>query len=394
MLVPDPVVAGGERAKLLDFGIAKLRDPNLRKGLTKGDSLLGTPAYMSPEQCKGGVEVSDRADVYSLGVILYRLLAGRLPFVATGGGELLGMHQFQQPTPLVSLASYLPASVVDLIQAMMSKDPAQRPSMNQVDQRIDALQSELVSFVQPSLPHVDSDPGESADDEHEAATIDSASVKPLLPMDLQFAPLATPITPQTPASSGPMRVIGPEESGSAGFRSTMNLAASENSSPSSQIITKKRYRVLAMLPVLLGLGIVGWLALGRHKPSVEPVTPAPLVAMPQVPEPPRRVHWQIKTAPTGAEILRVTDGAILGKTPWQSERPLGTGTEELRIVAPGYVNQLLVFDRSRDEQQTVTLEALPPADSTAVVPTGKGQQKAPKGDAYKKKKKPQFEIEE
>jgi serine/threonine-protein kinase len=71
---------------------------------------------MSPEQCKGGVEVSDRADVYSLGVILYRLLAGRLPFVATGGGELLGMHQFQQPTPLSSLASYLPASVVDLIQ--------------------------------------------------------------------------------------------------------------------------------------------------------------------------------------------------------------------------------------------------------------------------------------
>ncbi len=394
MLVADPAVAGGERAKLLDFGIAKLRDPNLRKGLTKGDSLLGTPAYMSPEQCRGGVEVSERADVYSLGVILYRLLAGRLPFVATGGGELLGMHQFQQPTPLGSLASYLPLSVVELIQTMMNKDPTQRLAMSEVDQRIGALQSELAGFVQPSLPQVAPDPGESADDEFEAATIDSSSVKPLLPMDLQFAPLATPITPQTPGNSAPMRAISIEESGSAGFRSTMNMAASENSSPSSQIITQKRYRALAMLPVLLVVGIVVWLAIGRHKQPVEPVVSSPVAVTPSLPQAPRRVLWQIQTAPVSAEIVRVSDGAILGKTPWQGERPLGAGTEELRVVAPGYVNKLLVFDRSRDEQQTVTLLALPPAGSTAVVPTGKGQQKALKGDAYKKKKKPQFEIEE
>jgi serine/threonine-protein kinase len=396
MLVADPAVAGGERAKLLDFGIAKLRDPNLRKGLTKGDSLLGTPAYMSPEQCKGGVEVSDRADVYSLGVILYRLLAGRLPFVATGGGELLGMHQFQQPTPLSSLASYLPASVVDLIQVMMSKDPAQRPSMSEVDQGIGALQSALASFVQPSLPQMAPDPGESDDDEHEAATIDSATVRPLLPMDLQFAPLATPVTPQTPGSTAPLRVIGSEDSASVGYRSTMNLAASENSSPSSRIITKKRYRALAMLPLVLGLGVVGWLMIGRQKPTVMPAMPPEVMpVIPQKVEPPRRVHWQILTTPVHAEILRVSDGAILGRTPWQGEQPLTTGTEELRIVAPGYVNKLVVLDRSRDEQQTVTLDVLPEAGAAAaVVPTGKGQPKAFKGDANKKKKKPQFEIEE
>ena len=80
MLVADPAVAGGERAKLLDFGIAKLRDPNLRKSLTKGDSLLGTPAYMSPEQCKGGVEVSDRADVYALCLLYTSQLMG-LPWL-------------------------------------------------------------------------------------------------------------------------------------------------------------------------------------------------------------------------------------------------------------------------------------------------------------------------
>ncbi len=399
MLVADPAVAGGERAKLLDFGIAKLRDPNLRKSLTKGDSLLGTPAYMSPEQCKGGVEVSDRADVYALGVIIYRLLAGRLPFIATGGGELLGMHMFQEPTPLASIAPYVPASVVELVRAMMVKDPASRPSMVEVDRRIGTLLTELAGYVQPSLERAEPDPADSDDAEFEAATIDSANVRPLLPADLMFAPLATPITPQTPGSAAPSRPIGLDESGSAGHRSTMNLAASENGSPSSRMIARTRSRVLVVVPMLI-IGVVGVLTLLRwQKPTATPSIPNPVAGpekMPiEQPPPARRVHWQIQTTPVSAEILRISDGAVLGKTPWQSEQIATTGTQELRIIAPGYADKLVVLDLSRDEQQSVTLEQMNSAGTpSAVNPMGKGSQKALKGDAHKKKKKPQFEIEE
>jgi serine/threonine protein kinase len=404
MLVPDPAVSGGERAKLLDFGIAKLRDPNLRKSLTKGDSLLGTPAYMSPEQCKGGVEVSDRADVYSLGVILYRLLAGRLPFLATGGGELLGMHQFQAPTPLNSVATYVPASVIALVENMMAKDPALRPSMAEVDQRVATLQQELAGFVQPKLPQPEVDPGASDDDEHEALTIDAGKLSESLPENLVFAPLATPITPQTPHPAAPSRSISLEDSASAGNRSTMNMLASENGSPPSRISDRKQPLLWVAIAVMILGAVGGGLLLGRsgQRPVSEQAgTPAGtavgVVSQPKLdPEPlPRRIHWQIKTTPVSGEILRISDGAVLGRTPWQSEQIAGSGTQELRVVAPGYADKMVVLDLNRDEQQLLTLE---PVNSVGTPPAtllpGKGAQKALKGDAHKKKKKPQFEIEE
>ncbi len=404
MLVPDPAVPGGERVKLLDFGIAKLRDPNLRKNLTKGDSLLGTPAYMSPEQCKGGVEVTDRADVYSLGVILYRLLAARLPFLATGGGELLGMHQFQEPTPLSEVAGYVPQSVMSLIEAMMRKDPAARPSMSEVDQRVTALQTELASFVQPLFPVQEAASGDEEDDEHDAATIDASSSDAQLPLNLVFAPLATPITPTTPGSAVPSRPIGLDESGSQGYRSTMNMAASENSSPQSHLLERHPALRWGLLSAVIVVAVVGLTILGR--PGSKPTSPTIPAAPPKADVPPspdpgpaKRVQWQLRTSPVSAEILRVSDGALLGKTPWQSEQFVGQGSQELRLVAPGYADKLVVLDLSRDEQQNLQLEPVGanPASNPgtkAENPTGKTPQKALKADAQKKKKKHQIEIEE
>jgi len=411
MLVADPAVAGGERTKLLDFGIAKLRDPNLRKNLTKGDSLLGTPAYMSPEQCRGGVEVSDRSDVYALGVILYRLLAGRLPFLATGGGELLGMHQFQAPTPLASVASYVPESVVALIVAMMTKDPALRPSMAEVDQRIGVLQSELAGFVQPSLSPHEGDPGDSSDDdEHEGVTVDASHPSALLPENLVFAPLVTPMTPNSPDSSVPSRPMGLDEFGSAGNRSTMNMLASENSSPPSRFSNSRSSLLWVLIPVSLLGASVGALLLGRpgQKPTGDVTATGgnggarskKVDHGTKTDTPAHRVHWELRTTPVSAEIMRISDGAVLGRTPWQSELIAAPGSQELRIVAPGYADRLVVLDQSRDEQQTLKLDPVsglgtPSAGTpSAVGPTGKGSQKAFKGDAQKKKKKPQFEIEE
>ena len=92
LLVPDPSEPGGERAKVLDFGIAKILDVPKAGGspddppsyvtktaLTRVGTIVGTPAYMSPEQCRGG-EIDGRSDVYACGVLLYQLVTGELPF--------------------------------------------------------------------------------------------------------------------------------------------------------------------------------------------------------------------------------------------------------------------------------------------------------------------------
>jgi len=132
MLVADPVAPGGERVKILDFGIAKLlQDPDSRYGKTNTHALIGTPAYMSPEQCAGAGGVDAQTDVYSLGCVLYEVISGQTPFIADGGGQLIGMHLFQSIPPLKSLQPNTPEAITDLIHRLLAKDKAQRPSMSE-----------------------------------------------------------------------------------------------------------------------------------------------------------------------------------------------------------------------------------------------------------------------
>ncbi len=123
-LVPDPEVIGGERVKLLDFGIAKLVADGVSR--TSTGAVLGTPLYMSPEQCQGAKLVDARSDLYSLGCMLFEMLAGRPPFVSEGVGELIGMHQFVAPPPLRALAPDVPPEVDALVARLLAKAPGDR----------------------------------------------------------------------------------------------------------------------------------------------------------------------------------------------------------------------------------------------------------------------------
>lgn len=150
MLVADPVAVSGERVKVLDFGIAKLlRDPEKSGTKTKTAAVMGTPAYMAPEQCAGAGGVNERADVYSLGCVLYEAIAGRPPFVAEGAGELIGMHLFTEPARLDTLVPALPRGVVELVHRMLTKQKSHRPDMSAVAMQIGTLLSELSGGMAP-----------------------------------------------------------------------------------------------------------------------------------------------------------------------------------------------------------------------------------------------------
>ncbi len=128
-LVRDGGAPGGIRVKVLDFGIAKLvGDPHgvKPKNKTKGDMILGTPSYMAPEQCRGGVEIDARADLYAVGCILFELLTGRPPFVSDGQGEIMAMHIYEPPPRLSQYARSLPPELEALIAKMLTKAPDDR----------------------------------------------------------------------------------------------------------------------------------------------------------------------------------------------------------------------------------------------------------------------------
>ncbi len=97
-LVQDPENHARERVKILDFGIAKLVVPDTEKrGATSTGMVLGTPLFMAPEQCRGAGVVDHRADIYSVGCILFMMLTGRPPFPYEGVGEILGAHLHEPP---------------------------------------------------------------------------------------------------------------------------------------------------------------------------------------------------------------------------------------------------------------------------------------------------------
>ncbi|WP_163992864.1 serine/threonine-protein kinase [Pyxidicoccus caerfyrddinensis] len=136
MLVRDEEAAGGERVKLLDFGIARLvGDGSVR---TTEGVVLGTALYMAPEQCAGSDDLDDRADVYALGVVLYELLAGGPPFQGEPTA-VMRQHLFQEPPPLPERLR-LPGELPALLRRMLAKEPSRRPRMVELAEALQQLE--------------------------------------------------------------------------------------------------------------------------------------------------------------------------------------------------------------------------------------------------------------
>ncbi len=144
---------GAAMIKVLDFGIAKSIEPEPGDpSLTTSQNVVGSPVYMSPEQLRASKHVDERTDIWSLGVIMFELLIGKVPFVGDSVLEL-GMRIMTVPAPsLVDLRSEVPAGLADVVQRCLEKDPDARFSS------VSALASALRPFSDVShrsLPFAD-----------------------------------------------------------------------------------------------------------------------------------------------------------------------------------------------------------------------------------------------
>jgi eukaryotic-like serine/threonine-protein kinase len=145
--------------KLLDFGVAKLTNSTLDEASTFQTSagiVVGTPDYMAPEQAFGHA-VDQRCDIYSLGVILFEMVAGRRPFVARTAREVMVQHMTAAPPRPSHLnpAYQIPVELEDLILDCLRKEPEERPaSIKEVEQRLQLILDDFIMGDTGSAPRL------------------------------------------------------------------------------------------------------------------------------------------------------------------------------------------------------------------------------------------------
>jgi serine/threonine-protein kinase len=356
MVVRDAEAPGGERAKVLDFGLAKVKEPEVGgEGLTHTGTILGTPAYMAPEQCKSARAASDRSDMYSLGIILYEMLSSDIPFDAETDAELLSKHMFSEPPPLQQKAPHVAPQLCALVHRMLRKEPQDRPSAAEVVQELSHLLSGVGVAV--SGPH----------------KLNPAASKPP-------APPRTP--PQRPLGDEPT-VVQPER-GSDGKRPSPSPPPAAPSPPPSAATpptqtptpivpppaerpARRGVALVLSAVVLLGLGVAGGMMLQeRQRQLVERAQP-------------RLVRWSIASLPADAEVLG-EGGKVLGRTPLSVEEARGVGTRALTLRLAGHADKNISLPLDHDAAVSEALTPLPP-DAGAAPRDGGARDAAPAPDA-------------
>ncbi|MEP6574481.1 MAG: protein kinase [Gemmatimonadota bacterium] len=138
---PDNVMLSGRHALVVDFGVAKaVSEATGRQSLTTVGVALGTPAYMSPEQCAADPHVDHRADIYALGAMGYELLTGRPPFVGLTPQQVLAAHVTENPKPVTDYRSSAPPALAETIMRCLAKRPADRwQTADEIVERLESL---------------------------------------------------------------------------------------------------------------------------------------------------------------------------------------------------------------------------------------------------------------
>ena len=369
------------RIKILDFGIAKLAKGNGGEVTkTRTGSLLGTPLYMSPEQCRGVGNIDHRSDIYSLGCIAYELASGRPPFIREGMGDLIVAHISEQPTDLASIVPQVPHPLNQIVMRMLAKNPEERQqSMLEVVGQIEGLlKVGAARFGTMILPP-----------ERTSATTTPLQPNPVArTTPLGKLPSGTPVPG---ANSGSRQNPTPHPIGAGGTKllvekkTTFSQTASEIDL--SRVVLPRRTwpRVAAAGVGVATVGVVLYLVLApppRTPATPDPSPSAPVggtvaepVAIPPTKEPPTRRHAVTIDAENGPPGIAVDVDGRPERLP--VSLPFGDSQHVLTFKAPGFQDEVARIDGTRD--RTIMLSMKP-------------VEKAPTASAVIKKKKLKHNI--
>ena len=359
-LKPDNVMLirrGRERdfVKVLDFGIAKQVDREADGPRTRVGAVIGTPKYMSPEQCQGRGDIDSRADIYSLGIVLYQMLTGEVPFDSEGLGDILVQQMAMPPLAPTVLNPRIPAQLELVVLKALKKRAADRYQL--MDDVITALR-DPASYVRahggpggslrapilraPAQSSVDAMIGER--------TAKLASARAITTLSGSVAQLGgTPAPRRRRGLAVAMVVVAGASIGASLLLrvGTGHPAASTGPDATAQLAPASAPRSAAVLPA---------------SPAVEE---APAVQMdpviPRDPPPgttsavePMRVRLEVQSTPPGATVW--IDGVAQGVTPYRGEIEGGNTPLALRLALAGYEPMAWRLAQRADGTHTFVLQ--------------------------------------
>lgn len=360
----------GDFVKVLDFGLAKTRLADKRAGpqLTKAGTFLGSPRYVAPEQIEGK-PVDGRADIYSFGCVLYRMLTGRVPFDGQQAVEVMLKHLSEPVPPMSTPELTVPKTLEDLVMRCLEKKAADRPaSMDEVIGVLKRARIELTGMASGNIVISEANRA-SFGIGASGASADGANSLPPVPLTTLATPKEATSPSQTapPSQSTPKKQLTSSSQPSLNTPGPLSISGEWKIGPSSTIEESTRpthapHRVTVIQArrtpgvaiafgvvvgvLLAGVAIAG--RLGMLDPLIDAVVlvvePAPEVTRPAGPVAVAAVQsrLRIKTDPEGADVFDVTTGVpkLLGITPlvvaW--DVAIGDPSKELVLKLPGFVS--------------------------------------------------------
>lgn len=307
----------GDYAKVLDFGIAKIKERNgdYDASLTSPDLVIGTPQYMSPEQCSQAPDIDARSDIYSLGIIIFEMLVGHVPFTGESPTVIM-LKQMQHPPPsLTEERSDVPAAVATVVKKALQKRPEHR--YETVGQLVEDLTiaagmeqgaaATSGAHVPPAVP-----PASVAEDDSDEETL----VRRRYTRPMEPPPPVPPVFSETVAAT----TAGP--SSAVGFNPWKILIPS-------------------VVGLLVIFGVI--FAFTRNSQPPTEITPGTGLAAD-----PNSTPVEAATPPTGAAEADIPAGGVTEQTPVASASPSPT------------VSQQQVGSSNNNENQNTNTSKAPP----------------------------------
>src|SRR5882672_5282833 len=310
------IARGGSKdfVKVLDFGLAKLTDTEEKVShKTRAGSVMGTPYYMAPEQCEGKTEIDPRADIYSLGVLLFEMLTGKVPFGGDGYGEIIVKHITMPPPSVRSLVPELSPEMDLILFRALAKDRTQR-FQTMAELRDALLDPNRYASAAPvvGIP------------EDLSGVARAASPMARSEMDIQ-----SKLGPNY--GSGPGNgIVRQTGHGPSTFRQGMGEII-EDLTPKRQTSRALLFIAMACVSGAIIAGV--WSGGGKHETRAA----APVATLPTRP---MNVRVNFNSDPDGATIT-TGDGKVLGRTPLSIEVPYSDSAVEYKFKKEGFESKTM-----------------------------------------------------